>query len=143
MDFTNADIARFQEMASELFGPASLHSANEDEDERIDSKEVARLSGLKRRTVTSHAGKGKIPSARQFGTKWTFDAATIRAWVKGRDEGTKTTTRACAAKPRGSARPSANENSVKAFARLLAPSREKPETPVSPDRATGRSPMAA
>ena len=143
MDFTNQSAGEFQESASAPYVPADLHPAKEDEDDRIDSKEVARRSGLSRRAVTSHARKDMIPSARQFGTKWTFDDATIRAWVKGRDEGTRTTTSASAAKPRGSARPSADGKSVKAFARLLAPSREKAGTPVSPDRATGRSPRAA
>src|SRR5690554_1030795 len=105
-------------------------------DARIDSKEVARLSGLKRRTVTAYAARDLIPSARQFGTKWTFDADEIRAWVNGNGvwmTGSKTvlTTSTSAEKPIGSGRPSADENTVKAFAQLLSPSPLNRETPAS------------
>ena len=62
MDFTNDDIARFQEIASAPSVPANLPSAKEDEDDRIDSKEVARQTGLSRRAVTKHAGKEMIPA---------------------------------------------------------------------------------
>ena len=81
MDFTNDDIARFQKIASAPSVPANLPSAKEDEDDRIDSKEVARQTGLSRRAVTARSGRELIPSAKQFGTKWTFDAA-IKAWVR-------------------------------------------------------------
>ena len=51
MDFTNHDASEPGETASAWVAPAAIPSANEDA--RIDSIEVARLSGLKRRTVTS------------------------------------------------------------------------------------------
>jgi hypothetical protein len=102
------------------FAQTNVLPANDDA--RIDSKEVARLSGLKRRTVVAHAGRGLIPSAEQFGTKWTFDAVTIRAWAKDPKGWMKTiaTTSTSVAKPTGFAPPSADENSVKAFTQLLS-----------------------
>ena len=141
MDFTNDDIGRFEEIASARFVPANLPSANEDA--RIDSTEVARLSGLKRRTVTAHAARGLIPGARRFGAKWTFDAETIRAWVKGTREWTTTEISTSAKKPGGSARPSADGKSVKAFERLASRPRARPGTPVSPNSAPRRRSRAA
>ena len=57
MDFINDDSSEPSlEFPSGRFAQTNVLPANEDA--RIDSKEVARLSGLKRRTVTAHAAQG-------------------------------------------------------------------------------------
>lgn len=119
VDFSNHESSEPPREMSSAFSP-STNVLPETEDARIDSKEVSRLSRLKRRTVTDHAATGRIPSAQQFGTKWTFDALTIRAWAKdpkGRTT-TTTTTSTSAARGGGSARKSTDEKSVRAFERL-------------------------
>src|SRR5690625_363982 len=86
---------------------------------RIDTAEVSRRTGLSRRTVTAHAGRGWIPGARQFGRKWTFDSAVVDAWINGEFEWKKTKTSTSAAISTTSGSRSADETSVKAFRRLL------------------------
>jgi predicted DNA-binding transcriptional regulator AlpA len=49
--------------------------------ERIRPPQAASITGLAVRTVQLMALRGEIPGAAKLGGSWTFDEATLRAWV--------------------------------------------------------------
>lgn len=90
--------------------------------ERIQASRVAEITGYSLRTIQMMAAAGELPSAmrRKAGSRWTFDEATIRRWVKQREDA------ACrgisiAAAPSGGAEFKLGAASIdEAYARLLA-----------------------
>lgn len=54
-------------------------------DGRIPVAQVADMIGLTVRAVQQMAARGDIPSAAKFGRRYTFDALTIRRWIKQRE----------------------------------------------------------
>jgi excisionase family DNA binding protein len=55
------------------------------EAERIQTPELAQMMGVSVRLVQLMAAAGDIPSAAQFGSRWTFDRLAVRRWIKQRE----------------------------------------------------------
>ncbi|HVY04255.1 MAG TPA: helix-turn-helix domain-containing protein [Caulobacterales bacterium] len=55
---------------------------------RIRASQVAENTGLTVRAVTAMAARGDIPGAGKFGRVWTFDARSVRAWIREREQAT-------------------------------------------------------
>ena len=55
--------------------------------ERVLVAQACRITGLSRRNVQDMAARGDIPGAAKLGGRWTFDAATLRRWIKSREVG--------------------------------------------------------
>lgn len=53
--------------------------------ERVLIAQACRMTGLSRRNVQDMAARGDIPGAAKLGGRWTFDAATLRRWIKSRE----------------------------------------------------------
>lgn len=55
--------------------------------ERIQAPRVADITGLSLRTVQLLTAAGKVPSAARFDdhSRWTYDEAAIRRWVRQRE----------------------------------------------------------
>lgn len=54
--------------------------------DRIQSPAVAAKLGVTAKTVREMAERGEIPSAARMGHRWTFDAETIRRFVRRKEE---------------------------------------------------------
>jgi len=52
--------------------------------ERIRAQDAAIILGVETRTVQALAARGDLPGACKIGRLWTFDAATLRAWIRER-----------------------------------------------------------
>ena len=55
--------------------------------ERVLVAQACRITGLSRRNIQDMAARGDIPGAAKLGGRWTFDAATLRQWIKSREVG--------------------------------------------------------
>lgn len=53
--------------------------------ERVSSARVAEILGVPLRTVQSLTACGDLPAAK-IGKRWTYDEATVRHWVKEREQ---------------------------------------------------------